>query len=132
MHAGGLRLTPQRLAILQVLQHNPGHLSPGEVYALARLSAPGLTEATVYRTLEFLAEHELAAAVHVGNGKLNYEAARRPHHHIICQHCGCELELDHQACQPFFEQVEKTSGFRLSLVPLTFFGACPGCQEKKQ
>ena len=60
LHALGFRMTPQRLAILHALHHAGGHLSPTEVYQRASSDLPGLTEPTVYRTLEFLAD-ELTA-----------------------------------------------------------------------
>jgi Fe2+ or Zn2+ uptake regulation protein len=60
LRARGYRMTPQRLAILHVLHHSGGHLSPAEVYERAHAQLPGLTESTVYRTLEFLAENGLA------------------------------------------------------------------------
>mgnify|MGYP003493023126 FL=1 len=57
LRARGFRMTPQRLAILHVLRHDGTHLSPAEVYKKARKEVPGLTEPTVYRTLEFLADN---------------------------------------------------------------------------
>ena len=58
LHTRGFRMTPQRLAILQVL-HDGGHLSLAQIYKRTRPSLPGLTETTVYRTLEFLTNHEI-------------------------------------------------------------------------
>jgi hypothetical protein len=60
LRARGFRMTSQRLAILHVLCHAGTHLSPSEVYKQAKQDLPGLTEPTVYRTLEFLAENGLA------------------------------------------------------------------------
>ena len=56
LRARGFRMTSQRLAILHVLRHAGTHLSPGEIYQQAKHDYPGLTEPTVYRTLEFLSE----------------------------------------------------------------------------
>jgi Fe2+ or Zn2+ uptake regulation protein len=55
LHSRGFRVTTQRMAILHVLRHSRTHLSPTKVYELACRDLPGLTETTVYRTLEFLA-----------------------------------------------------------------------------
>ena len=62
----GFRMTPQRMAILHILHHSGEHLTPGEVYQQASQDVPGITEATVYRTLEFLAENGLAQSAHTG------------------------------------------------------------------
>jgi len=124
----GFRLTPQRMTILQVLQHSGGHLTPSEVYAIARLSMPGLTETTVYRTLEFLSENGFAMAAHIGSGKLVYQVGGHDHHHIICQKCGCELEVSHAQLADLYSALEQSTGFRLTTSHLTFFGLCPHCR----
>ena len=77
LRARGFRMTPQRMAILHVLHHEGTHLSPTEVFAHAKEAIPGLTEATVYRTLEFLAENGLARPAHMGSGHLVYEIAHQ-------------------------------------------------------
>ena len=128
LRSRGLRLTSQRLAILEVLHHSGKHLTPREVYEAARKSVPGLMETTVYRTLEFLVENHLALAAHVGSGKLVYQAAGNDHHHVICRQCGSEVELPHQQLQQLYGQIEQSTGYRLTTSHLTFFGLCPGCR----
>ncbi len=125
----GYRLTPQRLSILQILHDAPGHLTPQEVYQRAKASMPGLTEPTVYRTLDFLSQHGLALAAHMGSGKLVYEIARRPHHHAMCQVCGRETEIDHAALAPLYAHIETQTGYALTTSHLTFFGLCPNCRQ---
>jgi len=73
LRARGYRMTPQRLSILQAL-HEGGHLSPGQVYERTR--ATGMTETTVYRTLEFLAENGVVNPTQIGGGHLTYEFGR--------------------------------------------------------
>jgi Fe2+ or Zn2+ uptake regulation protein len=129
LRARGFRMTPQRLAILHVLHHSSGHLSPGEVYQRASQDIPGLTEATVYRTLEFLAQNGLACSAHMGSGHLVYEIAKQDHHHLICRKCGAEVQLDHTPLQYIFAELESSSGYRFIDSHLTFFGLCPECQN---
>ncbi len=125
----GFRMTPQRLAILKVLSDAGRHLSPSDVYASASKNIPGLTEATVYRTLEFLARQDVVLAAHIGNGKMVYEMAECDHHHLICRACGNTLQIDHALLQKLYEQLEGASGYRLTTSHLTFFGLCPDCKE---
>ncbi|MEJ5224954.1 MAG: Fur family transcriptional regulator [Anaerolineales bacterium] len=125
----GYRLTPQRLAILQILHDADGHLTPVEVYERAAAILPGITEPTVYRTLDFLSQHGLALAAHIGSGKLVYEIARHQHHHAVCQNCGREVEIAHAALESLYTQIETQTGYALTTSHLTFFGLCPECQK---
>ena len=95
LRARGYRMTPQRMAILHVLCHEGTHLSPAEVYKKARLELPGLTEPTVYRTLEFLSDIALVRPSYNSSGHLTYEIAGSDHHHIVCRNCGGEIEVEH-------------------------------------
>lgn len=124
----GFRLTPQRLTILQVLQHSGEHLTPSAVYEIARQSMPGLTETTVYRTLEFLANNGFALAAHIGSGKLVYQVGGNDHHHVICQKCGGEMEVGHAQLSNLYHTIEDLTGYRLTASHLTFFGLCPHCR----
>jgi Fe2+ or Zn2+ uptake regulation protein len=129
LRARGYRMTSQRLAILHVLHHSGGHLSPAEVYEQAHLQVPGLTETTVYRTLDFLAENGLARPAHMGSGHLVYEIARHEHHHLKCRTCGAEMEVEHALLKSMYQKLEAESGYKLTDSHLTFFGLCPNCQK---
>lgn len=128
----GYRLTPQRLAILQLLEEASGHLSPGEIYEQAVRRMPGLTEATVYRTLDFLARHGLALVAHIGDGRLVYESARHNHHHLICKDCGETVEIEHDLLEALATKFRERTGFTIDVCHVTFFGHCPGCAETQE
>ena len=129
LRARGFRMTPQRLAILHTLRHAGTHLSPSEVYKQAKRDLPGLTEPTVYRTLEFLAENGLARPTQRGNGHLMYEFAGDDHHHIVCRICGDEIAVEHAVLENLYRKLESTSGYLRIDSHMTFFGICPNCQK---
>lgn len=129
LRARGYRMTPQRLAILHVLHHSGKHLSPTEVYEKAHKELPGLTEPTVYRTLEFLSENGLVHPAHMGRGHLVYEIAGHDHHHLVCRECGNEMEVQHKLLKSLYHQLESASGYRLFDSHMTFFGICSDCQK---
>ena len=129
LRARGFRMTPQRLAILHVLHHTGTHLTPSEVYKQAKLELPGLTEPTVYRTLEFLAANGLARPAHTGNGRLTYEIAGDDHHHIVCRACGDQVAVEHALLENLYHKLESISGYLRIDSHMTFFGVCPDCQK---
>jgi Fe2+ or Zn2+ uptake regulation protein len=122
-------MTAQRLAILHVLCHAGTHLSPSEVFKLTKQDLPGLTEPTVYRTLEFLAENGFVRAAQTGNGHLRYEIAGNDHHHLVCRLCGNEMEVEHTELETLYQKLESTTGYLRIDSHMTFFGLCPKCQK---
>ncbi len=125
----GYRLTPQRLVILQTLEEAGGHLTPAEIFERAARRMPGLTEPTVYRTLDFLTHNGLALVAHVGEGRLVYETATYNHHHLICRACGHTVEIEHPLLAGLYEQFRQQTGYVIDGGHMTFFGLCPNCQS---
>jgi Fe2+ or Zn2+ uptake regulation protein len=128
LRSQGYRLTPQRLAILGILCDAGEHLTPIEIFQLAEKGMPGMTEATVYRTLNFLTHQGLVLAAHIGNGQLVYEIAERAHHHLVCRVCGRTHEIDHDALCGLYGQFQASTGYQIDSIHVTFFGLCPACQ----
>lgn len=131
LRSKGFRLTPQRLAILHILSEAGCHLSPGEVIRRARQLIPGLTEATIYRNLNFLVQEGLVLAAHMGSGQLVYEIAGHDHHHLICRECGHVLKIDHSALEDLYRQLQAQTGYQIDSIHVTFFGRCPDCLERQ-
>jgi Fur family transcriptional regulator, ferric uptake regulator len=129
LRSRGFRMTPQRLAIMHVLHHSGRHLSPGEVYQRARRDLPGLTEPTVYRTLEFLAENGMVHPTRAAGGHRVYQMSGSDHHHLICRTCGEELEVKHSVLDNLYRRLRTDTGFQLTDSHMTFFGLCPKCQN---
>ena len=124
----GFRLTPQRLAILEILQSASIHLSPQQVYEQARKKVPGVTEPTVYRTLSFLCDEGVLMCTSKGTGALVYELASNLHHHLVCRECGHSIEIEHEALDDLYASLNKQTGYALDDRHLTLFGLCPSCQ----
>jgi Fur family ferric uptake transcriptional regulator len=128
LRSRGYRITPQRLAVLQAL-HKGGHTTPAQVFERIKQVIPAMTETTVYRTLEFLTENGVLLSTNSSNGHITYELAQSDHHHMVCQVCGLEVDLNHNRVQPFYDQIEKETGFHLNGGHLTLMGKCSQCKE---
>jgi Fe2+ or Zn2+ uptake regulation protein len=129
LHSRGFRVTSQRMMILHVLRHSRMHLSPTEVYELARRNLPGLTEPTVYRTLEFLSNNRLIQSAQTHGGHLVYQITATHHHHVICSVCGRALEVEHKLLEKMYRSLETATGYMINDDHATFFGLCPKCQK---
>ena len=127
LRSRGFRMTPQRMAILHVLHHAGSHLSPGEVFKRVQHELPGITEPTVYRTLDFLVDNGLVHVSHSESRHSTYQIAGKDHHHVICRVCGSEIEVEHSLLASLYHTLEKITGYRKINSHMTFFGVCPAC-----
>jgi len=83
----GLRITPQRIAILNYLEGNTGHPTADEIHRAVSSEHPTLSLATVYNTLDTLERFDAVRAVTVRHNCKHYDPDTSPHHHAICRQC---------------------------------------------
>ncbi len=121
------RETRQRAAIARVLAEARGPLLPEAVLRRAREHAPGLGQATVYRTLKRLAEDGELRAVRLDDERVRYEAAGGHHHHFRCR--GCDEVLDVAGCglAPPALGGPLPAGFRVERHEVVLIGLCARC-----
>ena len=129
LHAQGVRLTPQRLLVLETLQASGEHLTADEVYALVSVRFPYVGRATIYRVLTWLKEHGLVSVTDLGlvHAQYQYLSARR-HHHLICLACGHQQEFPDDLVTPLASALVANYGFQPRLDHLAVFGLCQQCQ----
>lgn len=124
----GERLTPQRRAVLKVMQDSHGHLSMEDVDSRLREQGDDIATASVYRILAWLTEQELVCITDVGARDVVYEyLGNRRHHHLICSQCGSEQEVPFGLISPVTNSVYKNYGFEARIDHLAIFGTCREC-----
>jgi len=128
LRAQGLRMTPQRLAIVQEIMGTAGYVVPVEVVARVQTKVPGVSAATVYRTLERLERLGLLTHVHLESGIGYHRVEDVPHAHLTCAGCGIELELSERSLHDLERVVERDHGFRADFTHHAISGLCRDCQ----
>ncbi len=124
----GYRLTPQRQIIMDALCAIGGHASVNAVYDSVHAQSPSIDRATVYRTLHFFHELQLATASEI-DGETVYEVAGpAAHHHLICRVCGQEQTLHDEDLQELVSHLSAAYGFTAELQHLVLPGVCRSCQ----
>jgi Fur family ferric uptake transcriptional regulator len=127
----GLRVTPQRLLVVEALTAHGGHMTADEIMRWTAERYPAINLATIYRTLDLLASVGLVTHTDLGGGVVRYElAGETAHHHLVCERCGAVTELDDAALAPIWERLLRDYGFRASSRHLALFGLCRACYEK--
>ncbi len=124
----GLRMTRQRVAILQALCELGGHASVEDIYEQALLHCGDLDRSTVYRTLERLRELRVLSQTDLGRGCAEYEfVTDQPHHHLVCQGCGQVIDLGHTYLAACAETIRQEFGFEPIFDHFAIFGWCGEC-----
>jgi len=126
----GYRLTPQRLAVLEVIKAGPGHMTVHQILECLRDRYPTLTVPTVYRILQWLQQVGLVAETDLGGDCHVYEfIADNHHHHLVCVRCRRVVDLPSSFLEPLCQAVQKQYGFVPCLEHVGLFGLCPDCQR---
>ncbi|MZP28618.1 transcriptional repressor [Heliobacterium undosum] len=133
LHQKEYKLTPQRKIILRALLNgDDAHLSAEDLYGIVKQQNPEIGLATVYRTLELLAEIDVLQKIDFGDGRLRYELASEEahhHHHLICTRCGKVLEFEDDLLDSLEQAIQRRNQFRILDHQLKFFGVCKECQQ---
>lgn len=135
----GLKITTQRIAILQVLSNGQDkHLTAEEIYDCVRTTYPDIGLATVYRTIQALAERKLIEKLNLDDGHVRYEISKKEsgrnihhHHHLVCLKCGKVLSFQDDLLEELENRIKNTQGFHVTDHEVKLFGYCNHCMSKK-
>ncbi|KPP85689.1 MAG: Fur family transcriptional regulator, ferric uptake regulator [Rhodobacteraceae bacterium HLUCCO07] len=121
--AKGLRMTGQRRTIAAVLQDAEDHPDVEELHARALARDPGISIATVYRTVKLFEEAGILDRLEFGDGRARYEDAEREHHdHLIDMNSGEVIEFVDPEIEALQERIAKKLGYRLMGHRLELYG----------
>jgi Fur family ferric uptake transcriptional regulator len=110
----GLRMTAQRRVIAGVLDTSRDHPDVEELFARSSARDPGISLATVYRTVKTLEEAGILEKVDFGDGRARYEDAERDHHdHLIDMATGRVIEFCDPEIEALQEKIAAKLGYRL-------------------
>ena len=126
----GLKITPQRIAVLEEIIKDKGHRESEDVYMAIKTQKTHVSRATVYRTLDILVQHGFARKLNLGDGRARYETKiDSPHHdHIICNECGKIIEFVNDDIEKMQKEIAKQHHFKLQQHIHQLFGICKECQ----
>jgi len=123
----GLKLTPQRLAILDYLEGNKTHPSAEEIYKAVSRKFPTMSFATVYNTLETLKRHGFVTELTMDPTKKRFDPDSRPHHHLICTNCRKIIDIRSKFKLSLHET--ESEGFKIIGNHIEFYGWCSKCNK---
>jgi len=123
---GKHRITPERFEVLDFAIEHPGHFGADELYITMKNNNSSVSRATVYNTLELLANCKLLIKRNFGDNKTHYESnfMRKRHDHIICTNCGKIMEFSSENIQKEVDDICTKLGLENNGYSFNIFGRC--------
>ncbi len=128
------KMTTQRRTVLNVFVECPGeHLSADDVSKKLIAKDMDIGMATIYRSLELLADLGILNRMEFGDRCKRYEIRtmspnEHQHHHMICLKCNQVFEFQEDLLDQLEKDISQKSGFKIVDHQVIFYGYCKGCQ----
>ncbi len=128
LRARGLRWTPQRRLVMEVLAQARGHVTGSDLVERCRVRDPDTTPSTVYRTLDVLEELGYIRHSHSAAGREEFHVMPGAEHgHLECRICGRTWELEARDTAAIADPISDRFAFKPDVGHLTISGVCSAC-----
>ncbi len=126
----GLKLTPQRMLIVDIIHDAQGHLTADDIIGNVRSRMPGVNKSTVYRTLELLEKAGCVYKSELDSEFVYHHAEEGHHHHLVCSRCGKTIDCDENLFRPVERMIMEKFKFLADFKHVIIHGTCGGCGNK--
>lgn len=131
VRAAGMKLTQQRMQMLEILLHHPEPISADEIFKKFDKTSEGMDLVTIYRILKKFEEAALVSRLEFGDGVARFELTLESghhHHHVICRQCQ-KVEPLHLCDLDEHIKTVEAMGYAQVSHRLDFFGLCKTCAK---
>ena len=130
-HAG-MRITPQRVAICELLSTSEEHPTAAMIFDELKPRFTSLSLATVYNTLDALVGLGVVNVLgHAGDDKVHYDADTEPHVNLACISCSKIIDIPSEHVTHLDAEITSASGYKLLGARVLYYGLCPSCQKNQ-
>ena len=134
LRGSGLRATPTRTAVIDVLRATNSHMTASEIIRNLNATKKTFDQSTIYRVLSDLSRVGLIAESRMSPGDTVFEWINQSNpHHLLCPNCDRTMPLDNQLVQAFISKVHSRHGFHVNATHLIVSGTehtCPANKNK--
>ena len=127
LKTAGVRITPQRHAILEYLIHCMIHPTADDIYKALEGKFPNMSVATVYNNLRVFREAGLVKELTYGDAASRFDFATGDHYHMICESCGKIVDFHYPGLNEVEQFASQVTGFEVNSHRLEVYGNCPDC-----
>lgn len=131
VEAAGYRSTASRRRLLELIGRRRSHFTAADLETEVRRRKLGIGRATIFRTLDLLAEVRAVERLDLPSGEHAYVVCDPSHHHhVVCSGCGASRDIDDHGLRSVVAEVARHTGYRIDDHRLELFGRCPDCQAR--
>jgi len=130
LRTNGVRMTPQRHAILGFLMDTKSHPTADDIYKALSPIYPSMSVATIYNNLRLFVEAGLVRELTYGDDSSRFDADLSDHYHAICKECGTIVDFVHPPLYDVERAAAKTTGFVVEGHRMEIYGLCQICSAK--
>jgi Fur family peroxide stress response transcriptional regulator len=123
----GVRITPQRHAILEFLIQSMIHPTADDIYRALEGKFPNMSVATVYNNLRVFREAGLVKELTYGDSSSRFDFVTNDHYHIICDDCGKIVDFHYPGLDEVEHLASHVTGFKVNSHRMEIYGTCPTC-----
>ncbi|KIO65398.1 MULTISPECIES: peroxide-responsive transcriptional repressor PerR [Bacillaceae] len=131
LKVSGVRITPQRHAILEYLINSMAHPTADEIYKALEGKFPNMSVATVYNNLRVFKDVGLVKELTYGDSSSRFDFTTHDHYHAICESCGKIVDFQYPGLDEVEQFASHVTGFKVSHHRLEVYGLCPDCAKKE-
>lgn len=128
----GVRITPQRHAILEYLIQSMSHPTADDIYKSLESKFPNMSVATVYNNLRVFREVGLVKELTYGDASSRFDFVTTDHYHIICEKCGKIVDFHYPGLDEVEQLAAHVTGFEVGNHRMEIYGVCPECQSQQK
>lgn len=128
----GVRITPQRHAILEYLINSMTHPTADDIYKALEGKFPNMSVATVYNNLRVFREVGIVKELTYGDSSSRFDYVTTDHYHVICESCGKIVDFHYPGLDEVEALAAHITGFEISHHRMEIYGTCTDCKNKKQ
>lgn len=125
----GVRITPQRHAILEFIIQSMSHPTADDIYKALETKFPSMSVATVYNNLRVFREAGLVKELTYGDSSSRFDFITNDHYHMICNACGKIVDFHYPGLDEVEHLASHLTGFDVSYHRMEIYGVCPTCKE---
>lgn len=131
LREAGVRITPQRQAILNFLIHSKTHPTADEIYQSLSPDFPNISVATIYNNLKVFKKTGIVKELTYGDASSRFDFDTQNHYHVICENCGKIVDFHYPSLHEIEKLAQYVTDFNITHHRMEIYGICQECKESQ-